>query len=388
MKITKILENFCMKNLGKLALITSLSVNSKDALVNLIIVILIISSFNSINFKKAKSCIGRFVNNKSHSSDKNKKCQKNDHEKDDDEKDNDKKDNDKKDECKQDKNKVDRNKNDKNELFSNTNTNVPYKLNLPTDNKSPKSNEDIIKNNIKMMCKKIDQEQNDLKKRVKFEGPYKNSINLYEKNYKVKPDEYDFNININESTCAMPIFHMRTHSDINFYYNFILHNFNPKKINDLIMCKDIHKFMSTSSLTSDDIPDELAPVYFIKKDSCETEVYEYLKIFIYTDEDNNKIGFVQKGNDYPYVKNDIDLLITNGLIGDLLMNKHYINYNLSVNDGVTEFLEKLLSLVLIPELLIGGDLKIDIENYYENSRAFEYHYNTLNSTSNMFRTSI
>lgn len=373
MKITKILENFCMKNLGKLALITSLTTNSKDAIINLIIVMLIISSFNTISFKKAKSCIGRFVNNKDCSSEKHVSLEKDESDK------------------------------EENSLPTNNRSQPPSpsrsesqsqsqsvfnKLNLPTDNKSSSSNEDIIKNNIKMMCKKIDQEQNNLKKRVKFEGPYKNDVNSHERNYKVKPDEYDFNININESTCAMPIFHMRTHSDINFYYNFILHNFNPKKINDLIMCKDIHKFMSTSSLTSDDIADELAPVYFIKKDSCGTEVYEYLKIFIYTDEDNNKIGFCQKGNDYLYVKNDIDLLIANGLIGDLLMNKHYINYNLSVNDGVTEFLEKLLSLVLIPELLIGGDLKVDIENYYENARAFEYHYNTLNSTSNMFRTSI
>ena len=365
MKITKILENFCMKNLGKLALITSLTSNSKDALINLIVVMLIISSFNSVNLKKAKSCICRLVGNKDNSSKKNRQDQKDECERD---------------HCDKEDNILPVHNPPPSPIFS--------KLNLPTDNKPPKSNEDIIKNNIKMMLKKNDQEQNNLKNRVKFEGPYKNDVNSHERNYKVKPDEYDFNININESTCAMPIFHMRTHGDINFYYNFILHNFNPKKINDLIMCKDIHKFMSTSSLTSDDIADELAPVYFIKKDSSGTEVYEYLKIFIYTDEDNNKIGFVQKGNDYLYIKNDIDLLIGNGLIGDLLMNKHYINYNLSVNDGVTEFLEKLLSLVLIPELLCGGDLKIDIENYYENARAFEYHYNTLNSTSNMFRTSI
>jgi hypothetical protein len=353
-----------MKNLGKLALITSLTSNSKDALINLIIVILIISSFNSINLKRAKSYIGKFINKDSDINVEN--------------------------------NQVDNN--DKSDIpidkstFSLPKDNItpsrnPISINVPANSPS-KSNEDIIKNNIKMMCKKIDQEQTNLKKRVKFEGPYKNEVNSHEKNYKVKPDEYDFNININESTCAMPIFHMRTNSNIDFYYNFILHNFNPKKINDLIMCKDIHKFMSTSSLTSDDIPDELAPVYFIKKDLSGTEVYEYLKIFIYTDEDNNKIGFVQKGNDYLYVKNDIDLLVSNGLIGDLLMNKHYINYNLSVNDGVTEFLDKLLSLVLIPELLIGGDLKVDIENYYENARAFEYHYNTLNSSSSMFRTSI
>jgi len=376
MKITKILENFCMKNLGKLALITSLTSNSKDAMVNLIVVVLIISFFNTINLKRAKSYIGRFIN-KDSNSDKNVE---NNH---------------------VENSQVDNNDNlhDKSDVpidkstFSLPKDNISpprnfMSINVPTNNSLPKSNEDIIKNNIKMMCKKIDQEQTNLKKRVKFEGPYRNDVNSHEQNYKVKPDEYDFNININESTCAMPIFHMRTNSNINFYYNFILHNFNPKKINDLIMCKDIHKFMSTSSLTSDDIPDELAPVYFIKKDSSGTEVYEYLKIFIYTDEDNNKIGFVQKGNDYLYVKNDIDLLVSNGLIGDLLMNKHYINYNLSVNDGVTEFLDKLLSLVLIPELLIGDNLKVDIENYYENSRAFEYHYNTLNSSSNMFRTSI
>lgn len=370
MRITKILENFCMKNLGKLALITGLTSNSKEGLINLIIVILMISSFNSFNLKRAKSYIGKFIN-KDSTSDKN-----------------------------VENNQVDDNDNSEKKpdisidksTFSLPKDNItpqrnPLSINVPSNSPS-KSNEDIIKNNIKMMCKKIDQEQSNLKKRIKFEGPYKNEVNSHEKNYKVKPDEYDFNININESTCAMPIFHMRTNSNIDFYYNFILHNFDPKKINDLIMCKDIHKFMSTSSLTSDDIPDELAPVYFIKKDSSGTEVYEYLKIFIYTDEDNNKIGFVQKGNDYLYIKNDIDLLVSNGLIGDLLMNKHYINYNLSVNDGVTEFLDKLLSLVLIPELLIGGDLKVDIENYYENARAFEYHYNTLNSSSNMFRTSI
>jgi len=350
-KIAKMLENFCIKNLGKLALITGLVSDSKDALINLIVIILIISIINGLCFKKAKSCFSKLIN-------KEVPCDKND---------------------------VHDIKNNEEPSQSENDKEFPKPKFFPS---VPSSNEDVIKNNIKMMCKKIDEQQSELKKRVKFDGPYKNEVNLHEKNYKVKPDNYDFNININESTCAMPIFHLRTHDKIDFYYNFIIHNFDPKKINDLIMCKDIHKFMSTSSLTSDDISDELAPIYFIKKDSHCTEVYEYLKIFIYTDEDNNKIGFVQKGNDYLYVKNDIELLISNGLIGDLLMNKHYINYNLSVNEGVTEFLERLLSLVLIPELLIGNDLKVSIENYYENARAFEYHYNTLNCTSTMFRSSI
>jgi len=350
-KIAKMLENFCVKNLGKLALITGLVSDSKDTLLNVIIMVLIIGVVNETFFKKGKSCFNKYINKDSNTNSNSEDISE-----------------------------------DRTE--DRTDHKGDKKPELPKDVSSSRSNEDVIKNNIKMMCKKIDEQQNDLKKRVKFEGPYKNDVNSHEKNYKVKPDNYDFNININENTCAIPIFHMRTHDDINFYYNFIIHNFDPKKINDLIMCKDIHKFMSTSSLTSDDISDELAPVYFIKKDLNKTEVYEYLKIFIYTDEDNNKIGFVQKGNDYLYIKNDIDLLISNGLISDLLSNKHYINYNLSVNEGVTEFLERLLSLVLIPELLIGNDLKVSIENYYESVRAFEYHYNTLNCTSTMFRSSI
>ena len=67
---------------------------------------------------------------------------------------------------------------------------------------------------------------------------------------------------------------------------------------NLIMCKDIHKWMTTSSLSNDDLSDELAPLYYIKKQNNITEVFEYLKIFIHSNNDGTKNAFVQKGVDY------------------------------------------------------------------------------------------
>lgn len=417
-KITKVLENFCVKNFGKIALITSLSTGSKDALINFFIIILLLFVINRYNLKKVKTALSNLF---------------------------DKKDNKDSNSLKRDIGSLDINekensvpvqevkKTEKKPIVSENKSDdvctclchIPFlctcacgrnkKLSNNSDGSNGDSEKPIdlaslgkndlnipnrirdkisiadtknlnVKNNIKLLCKKMDEE--DYKKRVKFYGPYANEVDDLESDYKVPPPNHDFEINVNPTICSMPIFNLRTHKDINFHYNFILHNFDPKKVNDLIMCKDIHKFMSTSSLTSDDIPDELAPVYFIKKQNKVTDVFEYLKVFIYTDDDNNKIGFVQKGNDYLYVRRDINNLIEKGLIGDLLSDKHYINYNLSVNDGVTQFLEKLLSLVLIPELLIGDNVKLDIENYYENKKAFEYHYNVLNNNSNMFKTTI
>jgi hypothetical protein len=81
-------------------------------------------------------------------------------------------------------------------------------------------------------------------------------------------------------------------------------------------------------------------------------------------------------------------LIKLGLIKDLLNTKNYTNYNLSSNNEVSDFLDKLLSLVLIPEICIGEEVNIDIENYIENKKTYEYHFNTVNSDSNLFNTSI
>ena len=258
------------------------------------------------------------------------------------------------------------------------NTEIIEKFN---ENKNDvKSNK--IKNNIKLMCNKMD---NSLKEKS---DPYKNDILMLEKNYKNDQVKHDFILNVNTATCSTPIFNMRTYSDLGFYYNFIIHDFDSQKINNLIMCRDIHKWMSTSSLSNEDLEDEFCPIYYIKKINGHTDVFEYLKMFIHTDTNGIKICFVQKGIDFNEIKDDIDELIEKDLIKDLLCTKHYNNYNLSSNDGVSDFLEKFLSLVLMAESLIGEQVILDIENYIENKKTYEYHFNTMNSESNMFNTSM
>jgi hypothetical protein len=146
--------------------------------------------------------------------------------------------------------------------------------------------------------------------------------------------------------------------------------------------------MSSSSLSSEDLSDELLPLYYIKKNDNKINVYEYLKIFIHTGDDETKNALVQKGSEYMYIENDINELIEKKLIKDLLNSKQYINYNLSSYDGVCNFLDKMLSLILIPQEYIGKDVYLDIKNYTENKQTFDYHFNTINGDLPAFNTTI
>jgi alpha-glucosidase (family GH31 glycosyl hydrolase) len=159
------------------------------------------------------------------------------------------------------------------------------------------------------------------------------------------------------------------------------------------MCKDIHKWMTTSYLSNEDLSDEFVPIYFIfkNKDNMQYEdivVYEYLKFFVHTNDNSIKTGFIQKGNDYSVIKEYIDKLIDNNYIKDLLNGEQYINYNLSCNEGTVNFLDKFLSLVLISEDQIGNELTFDISNYHENKNTYEYYMKTINSDITMFNTSL
>ncbi len=242
-----------------------------------------------------------------------------------------------------------------------------------------------IKSNIQVICKKKKKNLDD-----KIDNnPYPTNKRELNKNYTEKPENHDFLVNVNQTVCSTPVFSLRTYKNIDFYFNFLIHDYDSKKIHNLIMCKDIHKWMSSSSLSDDDIANELVPVYFCLKNN-ETEVvnvYEYLKIFINSTEDG-KIAFVQKGNDYNTVEHSISCLINNDIIMDLLDTKSYTNYNLSTNEGVNDFLNRFLSLVLISESSIGDQVKFDIKNYYENRSTYEYFFNTVNADSSIFNTSL
>lgn len=258
-------------------------------------------------------------------------------------------------------------------------------------NLNAKKNNDI-KNNIKLIYKKKDEEDKKLKetpvKKNTFIEPYTNDKPNLQKKYDEDIVDHNFVVNVNSTVCSTPIFNLRTYKDLDFHYNFLIHDFCPKKINNLIMCKDIHQWMTTSSLSSEDLSDELVPIYFVKKQNDITDVFEYLKLFIHTDKNNIKIAFIQKGVDFLYIKDDVDQLISKDLIKDLLLDKHYYNYNLSVHDGVSDFLKNFLSLVLIPEHCIGEQINLDIKNYYENQKTFEFFFNTVNSDVGVFNTTI
>ena len=243
-----------------------------------------------------------------------------------------------------------------------------------------------IKENIKIINKKIEHENN--KKKYKSKDPYNNDKNSLNEEYKNNFKNHNFIVNVNNNICSTPLFNMRTIEDLEYYFNFIIHNFDTTKINNLIMCKDIHKWMSNSSLSDEDIEDDVFPIYFIKKIGDSIEVFEYLKLFVNTNKNNLKIAFIQKGIDYLIIQNDINELIEKELIKDLLNKKQYNDYNLSTNDDVQIFLENLLSLVLVPEKLVGNKLILDIENYVENKKTYEYYFNTVNADLSMFNTCI
>lgn len=239
--------------------------------------------------------------------------------------------------------------------------------------------EDTHKVNIRPIHKKKDCQENT---------PYSNDINEIKENYYDKKKKSDFIVNVNSTICSTPIFNLRTYNGLDFYYNFLIHNFSPKQINNLIMCNDIHQWMSTSSLSNDDLKDELVPIYFILNKNDIIDVFEYLKLFIKTDNNGVKMVLVQKGSDYLFIKDYINKLKDMNLIKDLLSDEDYNVYNLSTHEDVTKFLTNFLSLVLIPEHCIGEEINLNIENFCENINTFEYYYNTINSDICMYNTTL
>jgi hypothetical protein len=332
--------NFVSKNFGKLALLLSLSLTGKEGI--LLIIILMIVLYLSTNSKQIKKYISKL-------------------------------------------NKLSFDNSDNGDL-EDKESSIDNILNKTLNLDSKQNNEkcDNIKKNIKAMINRMDTKNKNNSKK----DPYGNNVSELQDNYDGKNNDYNFSLHVNNATCSTPIFNLRTYKDLDFHFNFLIHDFDPKKINNLIMTKDIQKWMSSASLSNEDLTDNLLPIYFIKKNNGASDVFEYLKIFINTDSDGIKIAFVQRGADYFAIKDETDELIEKDIIKDLLNNSNYYSYNLSVHEGVLDFLERFLSLVLIAEQYIGDKILLDIENSHENKKAFEYNYNIINSESNMFNTSI
>ena len=274
-------------------------------------------------------------------------------------------------------NKEDINLNESNEISHDLQEN---KENVIEIDKQNFVTETLNKNNIKINYKK--------KHEDKKIDSYVNNKKKLIKRYTDKNEKHDFAVEINSTICSTPIFNLKTYKDLDFHYNFLIHDFDPKKINNLIMCKDIHQWMSSSSLSNEDLGDGIIPVYFVLQKNNVLNVFEYLKLFIKTDKNGLKIAFIQSGDDYLHIKKYINELISKNLMKDLLQDKSFYNYNLTNHDDVLEFLNNLLSLVLISEDFIGDKINLDIQNYHDNKNTFEYFFNTINSEAGVFNTTI
>lgn len=197
---------------------------------------------------------------------------------------------------------------------------------------------------------------------------------------------------VNENQLCIPQFNLRTLPGcINFFYNFYVANLSLSSINSLIMLKDLLTWRSGGgiSIGSDILPDCIYPVYFIYKDkNCNICCYEYLRIFINTDDCNTRTAFVSKGKDYLCVVDKINFLLVGcddcPFINDLLNGSEYYTYNISESCPQTlyGFIIALLSLYLIPNCLIGKQIIYDISHCNETQKQLEYFYEYFNCDCN------
>ncbi len=197
---------------------------------------------------------------------------------------------------------------------------------------------------------------------------------------------------VNENHLCIPQFNLRTLPGcINFFYNFYVGNLSNSSINSLIMLKDLLTWRSGGgiSIGSDILPDCIYPVYFIYKEkSGNVCCYEYLKIFINTDDCNMRTAFVSKGKDYLCVVDKINFLLVGcddcPFIGDLLNGSEYYTYNISETCPQTllGFIYALLSLYLIPNCLIGKQIIYDISYCNETQKQYDYFFEYFNCECN------
>lgn len=230
----------------------------------------------------------------------------------------------------------------------------------------------------------------EVKKIKKSNIPYNNDSKKLHHSYNKESENKDFKLHVNHGILTTPIFNLRTFKDLDFYYNFYAVGLDVNHWNNLIMVNDLHKWMNTSSLSNEDLEDKFIPILFIEKknDSENIKISEYLKIFVKTDNHGVKTAFCQKGNEFQSIKKHINILIEKHLIKDLLVDDEYYVYNLSEHHSLSNFLENLLSLILIPKNLLGEEISIDISHHCENLKTYEYFFNSLSGECNLFQTSI
>lgn len=218
-------------------------------------------------------------------------------------------------------------------------------------------------------------------------NPYPTSIGEINTDYIKDPNNHLFELRITPSILTTPIFNLKNIDNIPFFWNFRISNLSNKSITNLIMLKDVSNWVESSTISNEDLPDGMYPIYITIKKDKDIATFEYLKIFINSD-NCVKTAFVQKGLDYIKTEIYINELLSKDLMKDLLKGKAFHSYNLSKNSGVLDFLESILSLILLPSSLIGKVVTLDIKHYIENKETFATMFGDSTFDFNCLNTSI
>jgi len=238
------------------------------------------------------------------------------------------------------------------------------------------------KKDLKIINKRVNKNS-----QVKEYSEYLRKLNVDYEN----PDNCLFKLKVNDNNKNTPIFNLRSSDKIDFFYNFHLHNADNSKINSLILCRDIHQWMSNSSISNEDLENRCYPLYFIVRDHKTNDqimIFEAYKIFVYADENGNKQAFISKGDNYRTVQELLTILFGLGYVKDLLNGKEYESYNLTAHHSVILFLSNLLSHFLPYESKDNELINIDVKQFNENKNTFDYFYHTNIMDNELFNTNI
>ena len=211
---------------------------------------------------------------------------------------------------------------------------------------------------------------------------YKNTKDHLSKNYYIDEPTCDYTLTVTEENKDLLIYNLRTYSNIDFYFKLCIADYNSKKLNQLIMLRDIQNWMYNSTITNEEFDNTVIPVYLIYKDhktNNEIMIFEIYKIFFYEKEEGKKQCFVSKGEHYVAVEEILNILFQFNYIQNLCNGKDYDTYDLSNRDELCNFLDKLLSGCTLQNNNKGDNVYLDMNQKIDNMKTFEYFYEVLNS---------
>lgn len=252
----------------------------------------------------------------------------------------------------------------------NTNDKINNKMNI---------SKNIHKINVKVKNQPLIKNNNDKWHDCKIN-------NLY-KNYNVDKND-DFKLVVSDTNKQLLIQNLRTYPNIDFYFKFYISEYDNKKINDLMMLKDIQSWMTNCTISNDDFKNTCIPVYIVVKDyktENEIMVFEIYKMFFYEKEEGIKNCFISKGTNWTAVQEIMSILHNFGYVKDILNGKDYDTYNLANNNELCTFLDNLLSIYMLSGSKKDDIVYLDMNENCDNKETFDYLYHNSNSDTNMIQ---